>query len=116
MKQIILKCKIEIDNKMDMEELNQKSTGGGGFYAYPVQAENRGKGYKGNKNFKRGYYNQNRGNRGGYGDNQNQQPINMDSRGNMRWDYQGNPIDLTKENMDSASAWYTSGLELNDRG
>ena len=40
MKQIILKCKIEIDNKMDMEELNQKSIGGGGFYACPVQAEN----------------------------------------------------------------------------
>ena len=127
MKQIIHKARIAIDNSLDVGEIDQTSMGDYGTYyqkggphasTYTVQAKNRGQGgYRGNRFQKRGYHNQYRGNKRWYDYNNEEQPINMDSRGDLRWDHKGNPIDLTNsQDTDQASAWYTSGFGDNGRG
>ena len=120
MKQIIIKCKVEIENMVDVnqgdkarnKDIDQASV-------YSAQTYERGYG-------SRGRYNSYRGNQEGYGNKHrggyqsykgNGKPINLDDRGNYLWDFDGNPIDASKEH-DTAFALHSSSLESdrNDRG
>ena len=115
MKQIIVKCKVEIENMIDVNQCDEASTEDGDQASvYPAQAHGHGRGYRGQFGQRRGEYNGHRGNQGGYynkhrggqrgyqnhyrGNHGNHdRPINMDDRGNLIWDYYGKPVDLTKD-------------------
>ena len=136
-KQIIHKARIAIDNNLDVDEIDQTSTrdsGRGIFSAstYTVQTNNREqRGYKGSR-FQKGENQQHyRDNKRSYDHINNNRPTNMDSRGDLRYDWKGNPIDITdnqrkRRNFENAkgqshaSALYTQGSRDNhsdqDRG
>merc|ERR1712101_103920 len=110
MKQIIVKCKVEIENMVDMnqgDKARNKDTDNASVYS----AQTHGSGYE-----SRGHYNSYRGNqgshynkhRGGYQSyRDNGKPINLDDRGNYLWDFDGNPIDASKDH-DAAFALHSS--------
>merc|ERR1712163_49012 len=117
MKQIIIKCKVEIENMVDVnqgDKARNKDTDQ--VSVYSAQTYGRGYGSRGRYNSYRGnqgsYYNKHRGGYQSYKDNR--KPINLDDRGNYLWDFEGNPIDASKE-QDAAFALHSSSLE-NDRG
>ena len=91
MKQMIHKIRIAIDSDIDINEINfasYKKITNLEASAYPVSTtdqETKGNKFK-NKNNKRTYNYQNKG-----------LPINMDSRGDLRYDWKGNPIDMTHQ-------------------
>merc|ERR1712115_290327 len=95
MKQIIVKCKVEIENMVDVNQGDQASNKEtDNALVYTTQTH--GSGYE-----SRGHYNSYRGNqgshynkhRGGYQSyKDNRKPINLDDRGNYLWDFDGNPF------------------------
>ena len=127
--QIIVKCKIEINNLLDIEEMERDNIGEYPDQAavYPVQTQDRRRGYRGHFGQRHGEYNNNRGNRGNYYNqykgnprghyNQHRgnigksnDPVNMDNRENLIFNFDGTPADLSME-TDSASAYHTSGFD-----
>merc|ERR1711867_63800 len=86
---------------------------------YSTQTHGRGYGSRGRYNSYRGnqgsQYNKHRGGYQSYKDNG--KSINLDDRGNYLWDFDGNPIDASKEH-DAAFALHSSCLESDrdDRG
>merc|ERR1712115_180155 len=120
MKQIIVKCKVEIENMVDVNQGDQarnKETDNASVYS--TQTHGSGYGSRGHYNSYRGYqgnhYNKHRGGYQSYKDNG--KPINLDDRGNYLWDFDGNLIDASKEH-DAAFALHSSSLESDkgDRG
>ena len=101
MKQIIHKARIAIDNNLDIEAINRASSGfithnNVSASAYPVQTINPTQRQNQENNFRR-YKpnNQFRGIKRQY--QEIEEPVNMDARGDLRYDVRGNPIDLTKQ-------------------
>merc|ERR1712030_255904 len=113
MKQIIVKCKVEIENMVDVNQSDQarnKDTDEAAVYSaqtYGSSYGSRGRynNYRGNQG---SHYNKHRGGYQSYKDNR--KPINLDDRGNYLWDFDGNPIDASKE-VDGAFALHSSSLE-----
>merc|ERR1712243_259985 len=95
MQQVIVKAKVEIDMMVYVNQ-GDLSEGVGQAVVYSTQVNGQG-------NESRGRYNTYRGNRGNYyskrGGHQNNQehgdPINLDEKGNLLWDSQGNPLDAS---------------------
>ena len=120
MQQIIVKCKVEIENMVDVNQgdlSNDKEVDNASVYS--TQTHGSGDGYRGRYNSYRGYQgNHSNRSRGGYQSYKNNgKPINLDDRGNYLWDFYGNPIDASKE-FDTAFALHSSTLEnpKSDRG
>merc|ERR1712240_894404 len=120
MQQIIVKCKVEIENMVDVNEgdkARNKDTDNASVYS--AQTHGRGYGSRGRYNSYRGnqgsHYNQHIGGYQSY--KNNGKPINLDDRGNYLWEFDGNPIDASKEH-DAAFALHSSSMESNrgDRG
>merc|ERR1711873_288306 len=109
MKQIIIKCKVQIENMVDVNQ-GDKARNKDIDQASVYSAQTYGRGYG-----SRGHYNKHRGGYQSYKDNR--KPINLDDRGNYLWDFDGNPIDASKEH-DAAFALHFSSLESDrdDRG
>merc|ERR1712240_158175 len=110
MQQIIVKAKIEIDmivdvNQGDLSESVRQAA------VYSTQVYGRGNDFRGRYNNYRGnrgnYYNK----RGGHQSNKEHgDPINLDEKGNLLWDSQGNPLDASID--DEAFALNSSSLEI----
>merc|ERR1711895_283750 len=120
MKQIIVKCEVEIENMVDVNQGDQarnKETDNASVYS--TQTHGSGYGSRGHYSSYRGYQgNHSNRNRGGYQSYKNNgKPINLDDRGNYLWDFYGYPIDASKE-YDTAFALHSSTLEnhKSDRG
>ena len=96
MRQMIHRIRISIDSDIDINEINQASRAksynqeASTYAVSTADQENdkpRGNNFqRNNKHNKRPYNNQDRN-----------QPINMDSRGDLRYDWKGNPIDMTHQ-------------------
>ena len=116
MKQIIIKCKVEIENMVDVnqgdlaknKDIDQASVYNTQTYGRDDDSRGSYNNYRGNQG---SHYNEHRGGYQSYKDNR--KPINLDDRGNYLWDFEGNPIDASKE-QDAAFALHSSSLE-NDR-
>ena len=106
MRQVIIKCKVEIKNMIDVDQgdsSNGKQIDNASVYSTQVHGNNdgyRGKGRGGFHNYKT-----------------NGRPINQDERGDLLFDYDGNPIDASKQ-FDTAFALQSSTMETPkpDRG
>merc|ERR1711873_28139 len=109
MQQIIVKAKVEIDMIVDVNQ-GDLSENVGQAAVYSTQEHGRG-------NDSRGRYNNYRGNRGNYynkrgGHQSNKEhgdPINLDEKGYLLWDSQGNLLDASID--DEAFALNSSSLE-----
>ena len=113
MRQMIHRIRISIDSDIDINEINQASrvkaqTQEASTYAVSTtDQENdkpkRNKFQKNNNKNKRSY---------------NNEPINMDSRGDLRYDWKGNPIDMShqqpKRKRFEASTYFTTGGKQNN--
>ena len=117
---IIVKCKVEIENMVDVNQgdlTNDNEVDNASVYS--TQTHGSGDGSRARYNNYRGYQgNHSNRSRGGYQSYKNNgKPINLDDRGNYLWDFYGNPIDASKE-FDTAFALHSSTLEnpKTDRG
>merc|ERR1711867_337944 len=121
MQQVIVKCKVEIENMVDVNQADLSNNREvENISVYSTQAHGSDDGYRGPYNSHRGYqgnyYNRSRGGFQNY--KNNRKPINQDERGNLLYDFYGNPIDTSKE-FDAAFALHSLSLEGNreyDRG
>merc|ERR1711996_147007 len=99
-----------------MVDVNQGDKARNKASVYSAQIHGSGYGSRGRYNSYRGnqgsHYNKHRGGYQSYKDDR--KPINLDDRGNYLWDFDGNPIDASKEH-DAAFALHSSSLE-SDRG
>merc|ERR1712082_140258 len=85
MRQIIIKAKVEIENMMDIDQDDSNRDGQGNYASvYSTQ-------FHGNNDANKG-----KGRGGVHGDRTNGRPINQDERGDLLFDYDGNPIDVSK--------------------
>ena len=107
MKQIIVKCKVEIENMVDVNQ-SDKATDDYTDEVAVYSTQTSGNGYEsrgGHKGNQGGHHNRHRGNK---------KPINLDTRGNLIWDYDGYPVDASK-GTDRIFTLHTSSSE-SDRG
>lgn len=120
MQQIIVKCMVKIENMVDVNQgdlSNDKEVEN--VSVYSIQAHGSSDGHRGRYNNHRGYQgNHSNRSRGGFQNYKNNgKPINQDDRGNLLYDFYGNPIDASKE-FDTVFALHSSTLEnpKSDRG
>ena len=121
MQQVIVKCKVEIENMVNVNQADLSTDREvGNISVYSTQAHGSNDGYRSlynsHKGYQGNYYNRRRGGFQNY--KNNGKPINQDERGNLLYDFYGNPIDTSKE-FDAAFALHSSSLEGNreyDRG
>ena len=101
MKQIIHKARIAIDNNLDINEINKASSGFNRHNdayasAYPIQTISPEQETNPENNFRKNRpKDQFRGTKRRY--QEINEPINMDARGDLRYDWKGNPIDLSHQ-------------------
>merc|ERR1711954_603086 len=99
MRLVIIKCKVEIENMIDVDQgdsSNGKQIDNASVYSTQVHGNNdgyRGKGKGGFHNYRT-----------------NGRPINQDERGDLLFDYDGNPIDVSKQ-VDTVFALQSSTVE-----
>merc|ERR1712120_101945 len=120
MQQVIVKCKVEIENMVDVNQgdlSNDKEVEN--VSVYSTQAHGSNEGYRGRYNNYRGYPgNHSNRSRGGFQNYKtNGKPINQDERGDLLYDFDGHPMDASKQ-FDTAFALQSSTLETpkTDRG
>merc|ERR1711867_112000 len=102
MRQIIIKAKVEIENMMDIDqdEFNRDEQGN---YASVYSTQ-----FHGNNDVNRG-----KGRGGGHGDRTNGRPINKDERGDLLFDYEGNPVNVSR-NPQATYALQSSAIEIGE--
>ena len=127
--QIINKARIAIDNNLDIEAINRANSKYAQYNhisasSYQVQANTEQKQTPDNTFRRNNGNNQFRGNKRQY--NEFREPVNMDARGDLRYNIKGRPIDLTKQEPKrtrydnyrtsyKASAYYSEGGEPGTR-
>ena len=114
MQQVNVKCKVEIENMVNINQADLSTDREvENISVYSTQAHGSNDGYKGQYNSHRGYQGNCYNRRGGFQNYKNNgKPINQDERGNLLYDYYGNPID-TSQDSDAAFAIHYSSLEGN---
>ena len=115
MQQVIVKCKVEIEDMVNINQDNPSTDREVEYISvYSTQEHGRNNGYRDQYNshrrYQESYYNRRRGEFQNY--KNNEKPINQDERGNLLYDYYGNPID-TSQDPDAAFAIHYSSLEGN---
>merc|ERR1712237_298382 len=108
MRQIIIKAKVEIENMMDIDQDDSNCDGQGNYASvYSTQ-------FHGNNDANKG-----KGRGGIHGDRTDGRPINQDERGDLLFDYDGNPIYVSKHPQAiyalQSSAMESCGTASSDR-